>query len=102
MLSPTAAHVPDISELYDTETVHFRLICTGDVYELHNLPKVKSAIDRLKLANKPGCKTIVIMPGDFLAPSTISCVDHGTLLIFEYPKHAVMCRSYYGNVYEPN
>jgi len=48
----------------------------NDVYQLDNLPRVKSFIDAHRTPN-----TLVTMPGDFLMPSFLSAIDHGHAMV---------------------
>eukprot|EP00960_Hanusia_phi_P054129 762550-Hanusia_phi.AAC.9 len=49
-----------------------RIIFVNDVYELKNLPQFDSVIRHHGIPN-----TIVMLPGDFLAPSLLSSLDKG-------------------------
>lgn len=49
-----------------------RVIAINDVYELDNMPRLKTAIKQLRTAN-----TVVLLAGDFLAPSLLSSLDAG-------------------------
>ena len=49
-----------------------RIICVTDVYVLDNLPSLHTLVRERSLKN-----TIVCLPGDFLAPSLLSSMDHG-------------------------
>ena len=62
---------------------HLRIVHFNDVYELDNLPVLRSAIDSLKAecASKPHTKFIVTFGGDFLAPSLLSSIDQGQSMV---------------------
>ena len=49
-----------------------RVICVNDVYELEHLPRLKTAVKELRTEN-----TVVLLAGDFLAPSLLSSLDSG-------------------------
>jgi len=53
-----------------------RILTCNDVYEIVNLPRVKTAFDALRLAPNQGT-TVATLPGDFLAPSLLSSIDSG-------------------------
>eukprot|EP00656_Telonema_subtile_P038097 TRINITY_DN4268_c0_g1_i2.p1 TRINITY_DN4268_c0_g1~~TRINITY_DN4268_c0_g1_i2.p1 ORF type:complete len:456 (-),score=114.44 TRINITY_DN4268_c0_g1_i2:688-2055(-) len=53
-----------------------RIITFNDVYQLDNLPRVKSFIDAHRLPN-----TLVTLPGDFLMPSMLSAIDNGKAMV---------------------
>ena len=63
------------------DRVHLRIIHTNDVYDIDNWPRVKSAIDSLKLEEGPGQRNMLILAGDFLAPSVLSSVDEGQCMV---------------------
>ena len=86
VVQPTAAvEAPSAADNIDlaapTDRVHVRIFHTNDCYEIMNLPRVKAAIQSLKLEDKPGNKNISLMAGDFLAPSVLSFVDEGACMI---------------------
>jgi len=64
-----------------TGAVRVRIISTSDVYDLGNWPRVLTALDELKLPEDEGNYNILLLPGDFLAPSVISCVDGGASMV---------------------
>eukprot|EP00937_MAST-01D_sp_MAST-1D-sp2_P001858 g1858.t1 len=49
-----------------------RIICVTDVYVLDNLPALHTLVRQRSLKN-----TIILLPGDFCAPSLLSSMDHG-------------------------
>ena len=53
-----------------------RIISVNDVYELHNLPRLHNLILDHRVEN-----TIVVLPGDFVAPSLLSSLDRGKGMI---------------------
>ena len=61
--------------------IHLRIISTSDVYNFENWPRVHTALAELKLPPGGGNYNLVLLPGDFLAPSVISCVDGGESMI---------------------
>ena len=59
-----------------------RIIAINDVYELTNLPKLKTLCNQLTAAATPNDgtqpnHTIVTLAGDFLSPSLLSSLDRG-------------------------
>ena len=66
--APAAAEVPAGS----SSACVLRVICVNDVYELDHMPRLKTAISQLKTEN-----TVVLLAGDFLAPSLLSSLDSG-------------------------
>jgi 2',3'-cyclic-nucleotide 2'-phosphodiesterase (5'-nucleotidase family) len=61
--------------------IRVRIISTSDVYDLGNWPRVHTALAELKLPDEEGNYNILLLPGDFLAPSVISCVDGGASMV---------------------
>lgn len=59
---------------------HFRILHVNDVYELDNLPILKSAVDALSRGLPPQ-NVLSTLAGDFLAPSLLSSLDHGHAMI---------------------
>jgi len=55
-----------------SDSCSLRIIFVNDVYELKNLPQFDSVIREHQIPN-----TIVMLPGDFLAPSLLSSLDKG-------------------------
>jgi len=56
------------------DSIWLRVIQINDVYELENLPHFKTLVE----ANKEGPdKTLIVLAGDFLAPSLLSSLDKG-------------------------
>lgn len=53
-----------------------RVVSFNDVYSLENLPRLKGLIDRLRRED-PADAFIVVLAGDFLAPSILSSLDAG-------------------------
>ncbi|WP_437779829.1 5'-nucleotidase C-terminal domain-containing protein [Sorangium sp. So ce1097] len=56
-----------------------RIVCVNDVYSLENLPRLASLVRRH--AAGPADRFLVVMAGDFLAPSLLSSLDHGRGMI---------------------
>ncbi|WP_437714057.1 5'-nucleotidase C-terminal domain-containing protein [Sorangium sp. So ce448] len=52
-----------------------RIVCVNDVYLLDNLPRLVTLVRRHAAA--PADRFLVVMAGDFLAPSLLSSLDHG-------------------------
>ncbi|WP_437278534.1 5'-nucleotidase C-terminal domain-containing protein [Sorangium sp. So ce375] len=52
-----------------------RIVCVNDVYSLDNLPRLATLVQRHAAA--PADRFMVVMAGDFLAPSLLSSLDHG-------------------------
>ncbi|WP_438034158.1 5'-nucleotidase C-terminal domain-containing protein [Sorangium sp. So ce204] len=52
-----------------------RIVCVNDVYLLDNLPRLATLVRRH--AAGPADRFLVVMAGDFLAPSLLSSLDHG-------------------------
>ena len=57
-----------------------RIIHINDVYELDNLPTVRTAIDDLS-KGLPRSNVLTTLAGDFLAPSLLSSIDHGHSMV---------------------
>jgi len=53
-----------------------RIIAVNDVYELHNFAHLDTIIKKFRTPN-----TITMLPGDFIAPSLLSSLDHGKGMI---------------------
>lgn len=53
-----------------------RIVSVNDVYSLENLPRLKSLVDHYK-AQTDSDALVVILAGDFLAPSLLSSIDAG-------------------------
>eukprot|EP00040_Diaphanoeca_grandis_P036436 m.232247 g.232247 ORF g.232247 m.232247 type:complete len:673 (-) comp33617_c0_seq1:29-2047(-) len=53
-----------------------RIFQFNDVYLLDNLAKVKTCVDKLS-QGFPRSNVLTVLPGDFLAPSLLSGIDHG-------------------------
>ncbi|WP_437957876.1 5'-nucleotidase C-terminal domain-containing protein [Sorangium sp. So ce119] len=56
-----------------------RIVCVNDVYSLENLPRLASLVRHH--AAGPADRFLVVMAGDFLAPSLLSSLDHGRGMI---------------------
>eukprot|EP00961_Rhodomonas_salina_P189452 2556012-Rhodomonas_salina.2 len=56
----------------DSAECRLRVLFVNDVYELDNWPRFLTAVEKLSDSN-----TIVLLPGDFLAPSLLSSIDQG-------------------------
>jgi 2',3'-cyclic-nucleotide 2'-phosphodiesterase (5'-nucleotidase family) len=63
----------------DDATCMLRVIHISDVYDLGSMPSLKTLVDKWKLPE--GYKTLVTCGGNFLAPSLLSGVDHGTGMV---------------------
>ena len=61
--------------------IHLRIISTSDVYDFGNWARCYTAFRELTLAKGDGNYTVILIPGDFLAPSVISCVDQGASMV---------------------
>jgi 2',3'-cyclic-nucleotide 2'-phosphodiesterase (5'-nucleotidase family) len=62
--------------------IHLRILSTSDVYSFDNWARFFTAVQELKLPeDEDGNYNVVLIPGDFLAPSVISCVDHGASMV---------------------
>lgn len=59
---------------------HLRILHVNDVYELDNLPILKSAFVALS-KDLPPQNVLGTLAGDFLAPSLLSSLDHGHAMI---------------------
>ncbi len=57
-----------------------RIVSVNDVYSLENLPRLKSLVQHAREAD-PADTTLVIVAGDFLAPSLLSSLDAGRAMI---------------------
>lgn len=57
-----------------------RLVCINDVYQLDNLPRLRTLVKRLATDN-PADVLMVTLAGDFLAPSLLSSLDHGAAMV---------------------
>ena len=56
-----------------------KFIMVNDVYELDNLPKFRTCCDEEK---KDYNGTVIgVLPGDFLSPSLLSGLDHGSGMV---------------------
>jgi 2',3'-cyclic-nucleotide 2'-phosphodiesterase (5'-nucleotidase family) len=53
-----------------------RIVSVNDVYSLENLPRLKTLVDRQR-ARTDADALIVVLAGDFLAPSLLSSIDAG-------------------------
>jgi len=53
-----------------------RIVSVNDVYSLENLPRLKTLIDHYK-ARTDSDALVVVLAGDFLAPSLLSSIDAG-------------------------
>lgn len=53
-----------------------RIIAVNDVYSLQNLPRLKTLV-RHHAENDPADRLIVVIAGDFVAPSVLSSLDAG-------------------------
>ena len=55
-----------------------RLISVNDVYELSNLPRLRTLI---KETEASGVRFCTILAGDFLSPSILSSIDKGRAMV---------------------
>ena len=53
-----------------------RIVSVNDVYSLENLPRLRSLV-RHHLEDDPADKSLVVLAGDFVAPSLLSSIDAG-------------------------
>ena len=53
-----------------------RIVSVNDVYSLENLPRLKSLVDHYRRQSDSDA-LIVVLAGDFLAPSLLSSIDAG-------------------------
>jgi 2',3'-cyclic-nucleotide 2'-phosphodiesterase (5'-nucleotidase family) len=58
----------------DNQAAWLRILQINDVYELQNFPSFKTLVDE---KSQGPDKTLVILAGDFLAPSLLSSLDKG-------------------------
>ncbi len=58
-----------------SEMPKLRIVSINDVYSLENLPRMKTLVAHFE--REPADKTIVILAGDFVAPSLLSSLDAG-------------------------
>jgi len=68
--TPTGGAAPKATTL--------RIFHVNDVYDLGNLPALKTCIDEMSAGAD---KTLKVLAGDFLAPSVLSSVDHGKSMV---------------------
>jgi 2',3'-cyclic-nucleotide 2'-phosphodiesterase (5'-nucleotidase family) len=66
-------------EEFPADGVWIRIIQINDVYELDNFPHFKTLVDQKKKCD--ASKTLVILSGDFVAPSLLSGLDKGRGMI---------------------
>jgi 2',3'-cyclic-nucleotide 2'-phosphodiesterase (5'-nucleotidase family)/Ca2+-binding EF-hand superfamily protein len=62
-----------------TGNASLRIITVNDVYEIDNLPNLKTCLDENKALGD--CKVISTLPGDFVAPSLLSSLDKGSSMV---------------------
>jgi len=62
-------------------SIHLRILSTSDVYDFGNWANFYTAVQDLKLPEEEGNYNILVIPGDFLAPSVISCIDGGAMMV---------------------
>jgi 2',3'-cyclic-nucleotide 2'-phosphodiesterase (5'-nucleotidase family) len=60
----------------DVSMPKLRIVSVNDVYSLEHLPRLKSLVDRYKQETDAD-ELIVVLAGDFLAPSLLSSIDAG-------------------------
>jgi 2',3'-cyclic-nucleotide 2'-phosphodiesterase (5'-nucleotidase family) len=60
--------------------VRLRIVSINDVYSLENLPRLKSLVRHAREVD-PADATLVVMAGDFLAPSLLSSLDAGRAMV---------------------
>ena len=61
--------------------IHLRILATSDVYDFGNWARFYAAVKELSLEKEDGYYNLLLLPGDFLAPSVISCVDQGHSMV---------------------
>ena len=71
----------DDDEATGVGAIHLRILSTSDVYDFGNWASFYTAINELKLPEGDGNYNLILLPGDFLAPSVISCVDQGESMV---------------------
>ena len=71
----------DEDESTGVGAIHLRILSTSDVYDFGNWASFYTAINELKLPEEDGNYNLILLPGDFLAPSVISCVDQGESMV---------------------
>ena len=54
-----------------------RIVAVNDIYELENLPKLKSFLTRISSSSTDLSPSAVVLAGDFLSPGELSAVDGG-------------------------
>lgn len=57
-------------------TRRLRIVSVNDVYLLDNLPRFRGLVDHYRTSD-PADATLVVLAGDFLAPSILSSIDAG-------------------------
>eukprot|EP00961_Rhodomonas_salina_P130487 1756735-Rhodomonas_salina.1 len=62
----------------EMEMCRLRILFVNDVYELDNWPRFITAVNNLTVEKE---NTIVLLPGDFVAPSLLSSLDHARGMI---------------------
>ena len=60
--------------------IRLRIVSVNDVYTLENLPRLKNLVRHAREVD-PADATLVIVAGDFLAPSLLSSLDAGRAMI---------------------
>jgi len=65
-------HTLTQTALGEGDECHLRIFAVNDVYELDNMPHLRTLISQTRTRN-----TIVCLAGDFVAPSVLSSLDNG-------------------------
>eukprot|EP00961_Rhodomonas_salina_P021310 286535-Rhodomonas_salina.1 len=61
-----------------TDMCRLRVLFVNDVYELDNWPRFLTAVNKLTVDKD---NTLILLPGDFVAPSLLSSLDHARGMI---------------------
>jgi len=72
-----------------------RIIAIGDVYSLANLPRLRTLVDHHR-ATAPADLFLVVLAGDFVAPSILSSLDSGRGMV-ECMKMVGVTHAIFGN-----
>ena len=68
-----------LAEAHRQLSSHLRVVAVNDVYELHNLPRLRSLCLELRKAHQGAFLTT--LAGDFVSPSILSGLDKGPSMI---------------------
>jgi 2',3'-cyclic-nucleotide 2'-phosphodiesterase (5'-nucleotidase family) len=72
-----------------------RIIAVNDVYSLANLPRLRTLVEHHR-TNQPADLTLVMLAGDFVAPSILSSLDFGRGMV-ECLKMVGLTHAIFGN-----